>query len=63
MGAHRVPISPKGIRGPEGARKKKINEVEPSEYVCTSMHTCLPRRGNNLNEVEPSEICLKWVPR
>ena len=34
MGAHRVPISPKGIRGPEGARiKKKTHEVEPSEYV------------------------------
>ena len=28
MGAHRVPI-----RGPEGARKRKINEVEPSE-IC-----------------------------
>ena len=51
MGAHRVPISPKGIRGPEGARKKKkTHEVEPSEYVHlhaysmhTSMHTPAPK--------------------
>ena len=42
MGAHRVPISPKGIRGPEGARIKKLitkwnraKYVEPSEICGT----------------------------
>ena len=50
MGAHRVPISPKGIRGPEGARIKKLITKWNRANMCTSMHTCLPRRGNNLTK-------------
>ena len=43
VGAHRVPTSPKGIIGPEGARRKEIHEVEPSEYVCTSAYMPAPK--------------------
>ena len=50
----RVPII-----GPEGARKEKKSRSGTEEYVCLHpshlhgaphMHTCLPRRGNNLTK-------------
>ena len=48
VGAHRVPTSPKGIRGPEGARiKRKLRKwnrakyVEPSEICGTERNMCV----------------------
>ena len=61
MGAHRVPISPKGIIGPEGARRKEKFTKWNRANMCTSMHTCLPRRGNNFTKWNRANM-FKWVP-
>ena len=37
VGAHRVPTSPKGIRGPEGARIKE-NSRSGTERICVHLH-------------------------
>ena len=41
VGAHRVPTSPKGIRGPEGARIKE-NSRSGTERICVHLHAYMP---------------------
>ena len=41
VGAHRVPTSPKGIRGPEGARIKE-NSRSGTERICVHLHGYMP---------------------
>ena len=44
MGAHMGAHIPEGdYRARRSPQKRKINEVEPSEYVGTSMHTPAPK--------------------
>ena len=41
MGAHRVPISPKGIIGPEGARiKRKLTKWNRANMCPSIIHAC-----------------------